>query len=540
MKISVVSGAPDARTADMLVYAAFTTAQPAGEGKGGVKGEKKGKKGKKAGKAPRSARKAPEARPGFGPHLAEVDEALGGLLLDTAAREGFSGAPGQIFSFHTHNRIAAGRVVLVGCGAADKLTVDSFRKLAAAAVKQGEKVKARRVVLVVPEAEDVREEARIEAAAEGALLAAYRFDRYLTKDKPTSTLEELELAPQGGKAARGRHEDALTRARAVAEGVCTARDLVNEPAGSLTPVDFARRAQEAGKKYGFRVTVLDERDMERERMGLMLAVSAAARPYKPPRVVRLEYRPSGKAHKKGGKHIALVGKGLTFDSGGLDIKPADGMLDMKVDMSGAAAVLGAMIAVAQIKPRVAVTGYLGCVENGIGGNAYHPGDVLVSRKGLTVEINNTDAEGRLVLADCIDLCLTEDKPDMLIDLATLTGACMVALGPSTAGVFSEDDDLAADIRTIGRRAGEDFWRLPLNDALMDQLKSNVADMKNTGTRFGGAITAALFLKQFVDGRATWAHLDIAGPADTDRETDYTAKGGAGFGVRTLVGLIDPK
>ena len=191
------------------------------------------------------------------------------------------------------------------------------------------------------------------------------------------------------------------------------------------------------------------------------------------------------------------------------------------------------------KPRVAVTGYLGCVENGIGGNAYHPGDIITSRKGLTVEINNTDAEGRLVLADCIDLALTEEKPDVLIDLATLTGACMVALGPTTAGVFSDDDELAEDIRTIGKRAGEDFWRLPLNEVLFEQLKSNIADMKNTGIRYGGAITAALFLKQFVDGRCTWAHLDIAGPADTDREWDYVQKGGVGFGVRTLVGLIDP-
>jgi leucyl aminopeptidase len=264
-------------------------------------------------------------------------------------------------------------------------------------------------------------------------------------------------------------------------------------------------------------------------------VAKAAAPYTPPRVVRLEYRPRGKAKK----HIVLVGKGLTFDTGGLDIKPPDGMLDMKVDMSGAAAVLGAMVALGRIRPDVAVTGYLGCVENGIGGNAYHPGDILTSRKGLTVEINNTDAEGRLVLGDCIDLAITEQKPDLLIDLATLTGACMIALGPNTAGVFTDDDALAEDIKTIGRRNGEDFWRLPLNDDLFGQLKSPIADMKNTGSRHGGAITAALFLKQFVDGRTAWAHIDIAGPAATDKDGDYTPRGGVGFGVRTLVGLIDP-
>jgi leucyl aminopeptidase len=345
-------------------------------------------------------------------------------------------------------------------------------------------------------------------------------------------VQQIELAIRG----RAKVDAAIARGVAIAEGVCLARDLVNEPPASLTPVEFATRAVATGKKTGFKVSVLDEKGIAREKMGLLMAVAKAALPYTPPRVVRLEYRPKGKARK----HICLVGKGLTFDSGGLDIKPADGMLDMKIDMSGAAAVLGAMSAIARIKPDVAVTGYLGCVENGIGGNAYHPGDILTSRKGLTIEINNTDAEGRLVLADVIDLALEKDKPDLLIDLATLTGACMVALGPTTAGVFTDDDALAADIQTIGKRCGEDFWRLPLNDDLMGQLKSPIADSKNTGTRMGGAITAALFLKMFVDGRATWAHIDLAGPASSEKETEYLARGGTGFGVRTLVGVIDPR
>ncbi len=528
MKLSVVSGAPDARTANLLVYAAFAASSPDAESKGPKGKKRKGKKKKK-----RDDDDGGERRPDFGGHLGDVDEALGGLLLETAAREGFTGEAGQTFSMHTHGRVAASRVLLVGLGAAEKLTVDAFRKLAGAAVKQGHKAKAKRAVVVVPEAGEIRQEARVTAAAEGALLAGYRFDKYFTKDKDKNapTLEEVEIAVSS----RARHEEALDRARAVADGVNLARDCVNEPAGTLNPQEFARRAQDAARAFGFKVTVLDEKDIAAERMGLILAVGAAAMPYSPPRVIKLEYRPA----KKAKKHIALVGKGVTFDSGGLDIKPADGMLDMKVDMSGAAAVLGAMAAVARIQPRVAVTGYMGCVENGVGGNAYHPGDVIKSRKGLTVEINNTDAEGRLVLADCIDLAITQEKPDVLIDLATLTGACMVALGPGTAGVFSEDDELAEDIRTIGRRAGEDFWRLPLNDALMEQLKSSLADTKNTGLRWGGAITAALFLKQFVDGRATWAHLDIAGPADTDKETEYVQKGGVGFAVRTLVGLIDP-
>ena len=343
-------------------------------------------------------------------------------------------------------------------------------------------------------------------------------------------MTSVELLQQSAPLAKA----AVTRGQAIAEGVALARDLVNECPSALTPAQFATEARKVGRQSNLTVSVLDEKGLAKERMGMMLAVARAATPYTPPRLVKLSYTPK----KKAKKHVCLVGKGLTFDSGGLDIKPAAGMLDMKVDMSGAAAVLGAMSAIGKLRPDVKVTAYLGCVENGIGGNAYHPGDVLTSRKGLTVEVNNTDAEGRLVLADCIDYALSKDKPDVLIDLATLTGACMVALGPTTAGLFTDDDDLAADLRNAGIRAGEDFWRLPLNDDLMGQLKSQIADCRNTGERMGGAITAALFLKQFVDDRATWAHLDIAGPATSDKEEGYKARGGAGFGVRTLVGFID--
>ncbi len=534
-KLVAVSGAPEARAADLIAYAvaqepraeSSTSATIAASARTTRGGAAKANAGKSK-KAPAKTAKAAKTLPA---ELAHVDAALGGLLSEVAAAEGFTGAAGQVLSLHTHGKLAAGRVVLIGVGPADKAGPDSFRRFAGLAVKTAEKAKARRAVLVIPEDGAVRLEARVEAAAEGALLASYRFDKYLTKDRAKPSLELVELAMP----TRARVDDSLVRARAVVDGVCLARDLVNEPAGSLTPVEFARRAVEAGRGAGIKVAVLDEKALARERMGMLLAVAKAASPYTPPRVVRLEYRPRGKAKK----HIVLVGKGLTFDTGGLDIKPADGMLDMKVDMSGAAAVLGAMVALGRIRPDVAVTGYLGCVENGIGGNAYHPGDILTSRKGLTVEINNTDAEGRLVLGDCIDLAITEQKPDLLIDLATLTGACMIALGPNTAGVFTDDDALAEDIKTIGRRNGEDFWRLPLNDDLFGQLKSPIADMKNTGSRHGGAITAALFLKQFVDGRTAWAHIDIAGPAASDKDGDYTPRGGVGFGVRTLVGLIDP-
>jgi leucyl aminopeptidase len=465
--------------------------------------------------------------------LDELDDATDGALWKAAGAEQFSFAADTTFSFDTHGLVGARRVVLLGLGAAEDLGVDQFRTAGGRAWRACRTHDAK-VVLQLPAIDAVSASNAAEAAVEGLLLASYKFDRYLSE----------EPASEGVTWARVIHPDVpkkadhlIARAEAVAEGVSLARDLVNEPPRTLSPEHFAAEAKRVGKETGLTINVLTEKELKKERMELMLAVSAAASPYRPPRMVRMAYRPKG---KKPRKHIVLVGKGLVFDSGGLDIKPAAGMLEMKIDMGGAAAVIGTMLTIGRLAPDdVAVTGYLGCVENGIGGNAYHPSDIIKSRKGLTVEVNNTDAEGRLVLADCIDYAIEKDSPDVLIDLATLTGACMVALGPSTAGLFSDDDDLAQDIRNNGERAGESFWRLPLNKALGYQLKSPIADTKNTGERFGGAITAGLFLQKFVDDRARWAHLDIAGPCTEDRDHAYTPRGGAGFGVRTLVGLIAP-
>lgn len=526
IKLSVHGGPLHTRTGDTLVVGVLRTSSDEEPKTTKKKTASKKAPSKKAGGKPGGDQAALAAQ------LGEIDRALDGLLSQSAAAEGFRGDADQTFAMHTLGKLPVSRVVLMGLGPKDKLSAETFRRLGGRAVREAGSRKAERVVLALPEADSVNTDAAAGAAVEGALLGLYRFDRYLTKNSEPPSVKELEVIADLDRA---RAKRALDHARAVADGVSLARDLVNECPGALTPEQFAKEARRVGKDTGLDVRVLTEKEIEKEKMGMMLAVSKAALPYTPPRLVRLHYKPTGKAKKK----IALVGKGLTFDSGGLDIKPAAGMLDMKIDMSGAAAVLGTMLSIGRIRPDVEVTAYLGCVENGIGGNAYHPGDVLRSRKGLTVEVNNTDAEGRLVLADCIDYALTTDKPDVLIDLATLTGACMVALGPTTAGLFSSDDELAEDIRNAGKRAGEDFWRMPLNEDLMGQLKSPIADMRNTGERYGGAITAALFLKQFVDDRARWAHLDIAGPAATERESDYTAKGGVGFGVRTLVGVIAP-
>lgn len=521
VKLSLASGPLSSSTGDLLVIGVFTPA-PA------VKGSTK-----KSGKGKDSSKAQDITAADLSAQIGEVDEAFDGKLAAAAFAEGFRAQKGQIFQMHTLGQLGADRVLLVGLGKSEDVGVDDFRKLGGKSAAEANARKAKLALIQLPDVESIRPDIVATAAAEGVLLGTYRFDRYLTENNEAPTLAEVKFFTSITKA---RLREAMTHAKAVAEGVSLARDLVNECAGALTPVEFAKTAKRVGKDVALDVQVLTEKELAKEKMGMMLAVAQAAQPYTPPRLVRLHYKPAKKAKKK----ICLVGKGLTFDSGGLDIKPAAGMLAMKVDMSGAAAVLGTMLSIGRLRPDIEVIGYLGCVENGIGGNAYHPGDVLISRKGLTVEVNNTDAEGRLVLADCIDYALTQDHPDTLIDLATLTGACMIALGPDTAGLFTADDALAEDIRTAGAKAGEDFWRLPLNAELMGQLKSNIADMKNTGERTGGAITAALFLQKFVDDRAQWAHLDIAGPAFSERETDYAAKGGAGFGVRTLVSILAPQ
>lgn len=498
MKVSVHGGAPHARKVDVLVLGV------AGDGKTAVT---------------------------LSGAAADVDQALSGVLAGVVKDEAFTGKAGKTLVVHTHGHIAARRVVLLGLGETGKLTQDGLRTAAGHAVNAANAVKGATVGLVLPSIDGLDDDASIRTQAEGSILAAYAFDKYLSK-KNENTAAEVELL--GFDAVPAGADAAIEAAHNVSNGVMLARDLVNEPAGTLNPEAFADRMVAMGKDVGLSVDVLMPDTLKQERMNLLLAVAAAATPYSPPRVVRLGYTPKGEAKK----HIVLVGKGLTFDCGGLDIKPAAGMLDMKMDMGGAAAVAGAMMAIAKLAPEgVAVTGYLGLVENGIGGNAYHPGDVIVSRKGISVEVNNTDAEGRLVMADVIDYAIEKESPDTLIDLATLTGACMVALGPHTAGLMSEVDGLVDAIKTSGEAAGEDFWRLPLNKKLDSQLKSKIADTKNTGERWGGAITAGLFLSKFVDGRADWAHIDIAGPTLSSKAEPYQPAGGTGFAVRTLAGFL---
>jgi len=360
-------------------------------------------------------------------------------------------------------------------------------------------------------------------AALGFLLGQYTFHRHKSEQKPTLT-ETLVLA--------GASDDdlaAVRRSEVVAEGVMMARDLINEPAMEKSPAVLASIASEMAAEVGLRIDVLDEAQIEEMGLGGLRGVSLGAA--NPPRLVRMWHEPEDPK-----AFLAIVGKGIVFDSGGLSIKPASGMEDMKTDMSGAAAVFGAMRAIARLGLPVRVVGIAPLTENMPGGAALRPGDVLKARNGKTIEVLNTDAEGRLVLADGLSLAV-EEGPDLIVDMATLTGACHVALGDHIAGLFGTDAATSA-VADAAETAGERVWRLPLPSDYRKQIDSEIADMRNTGkTRWGGAITAALLLKEFA-GDGAWAHLDIAGPARSTDAQHYIPKGGTGFGVRTMVALAE--
>ncbi len=450
------------------------------------------------------------------------------LLADEAKRRGFRGDAGKTLSLPVGRGRERKALVLAGVGPAEKIDGEALRLAAAAGARVARGLAVRHLA-VVP-AFDVDDPAGVSrAVAEGVLLAGYSFDRYRggRKEKKAGPSRVTILLGEGAPAARR----ASAVARAVARAISFARDLVNTPAGDLPPAEMARVATRAAREYGLRARVLGPREISRERMGGLLGVGRGST--HPPRFVHLAWKPRGRRPRA---RLAWVGKGITFDSGGYDIKGAAHMVDMKSDMAGAAAVLAAMTAVAELGLPVEVHGVLPLAENMISGDALRPGDVLKMRSGKTVEVDNTDAEGRLVLADALDWARTRIRPRMMVDLATLTGACVVALGEEAAGVMANDDQVRDRVLEAGRAAGERLWPLPLWDEYLDRLRSPVADLRNTGaSRWGGTLTAGLFLREFV-GDVPWAHVDIAGPAWRSRQHPYWGRGGTGFGVGTLVEL----
>ena len=417
-------------------------------------------------------------------------------------------------------------IVAVGMGDPAELTTEGVRRAAASLVRAaGHDAAVATTLLAAATVAGLEPAAAATALAEGASLATYRFVRYKGEPRP-SRLERLVVVGSGNGVGA-----ALERGARVAAAVALARDLVNEPAGTLTPSRLAEVAAEVASDRGLALTVWDEAAIAREGLGGLAGVARGSD--EPPRLIRLEHTPGGATQRA---RVALVGKGITFDSGGLSIKTAEGMESMKTDMSGAAAVLATMSAVSELVPDVAVVAIVPATENMPGGRATKPGDVLRIRNGTTVEVLNTDAEGRLVLADGLSLAV-EAGVDAIVDLATLTGACKIALGPKIAGLMANDEGWAEQVRAAAGRAGESVWPLPLPDEYRRSIDSEVADLKNIGSdRWGGALTAGLFLREFV-GSVPWAHLDIAGPARSSEDDGYVRKGGTGWGVRTLRALL---
>ena len=455
-----------------------------------------------------------------------VDAVLKGALAAAAKDQDFSGKPRQQLVLHTLGELPSKRVALLGLGARDEITAELLLRWAATAVRLANSVGAQSLLLVLPELPRSLEVAQL--IARGVALGGYRYDEYRSDKGRPATLRKVTW--HVNKAAAAAAKSGLAVGSAVAESVALARDLVNMPPLDLYPETFAARASKLAKAAGVKCQVLGPDVLKKKNMNLLLAVGQGSE--QKPRLVHLSYTP---AKGKAAAPVVLVGKGITFDSGGLSLKPPDAMYGMKMDMGGAAAALATILAAAKLKIGQPVHAILALAENMPSGSAIRPGDVVTSAAGKTIEINNTDAEGRLVLADALHYAGAL-KPRCIVDLATLTGACMVALGHHTTGLFSNDDKVADALLHAARRQGEDFWRLPLTPVLRDQLKSDIADMRNTGERFGGAITAALFLKEFV-GKTPWAHLDIAGPATSHEDAGILTKGGTGVGVAALVEFI---
>jgi leucyl aminopeptidase len=465
-----------------------------------------------------------------GPGAEEAIDGLGTPIQALLEARGFSGKTGEAVALPTLGRLPAATLLLIGLGERDKLDAETLRRAGGTLVREARG--ARHAVTTLPQALAGNQTAGVRAVTEAVLLAAYRFDRYKADNgdggAKRSRLERLELLAGEGPE-REALERALAAGRARAAATNLARDLVNTPANDLHPADLAAAAVRAVDGKDVTVTVKDEVELAAEGFGGIVGVGQGAA--NPPRLVELRYEPEGARGR-----VVLVGKGITFDSGGLSLKSPDGMITMKTDMSGAAAVIAVMSALRELGVQVAVTGYLATAENMPSGMALRPGDVLKMKNGKTVEVLNTDAEGRLVMADALALGATA-QPDAIVDVATLTGACVIALGKRYAGLMSNDDDLAAELLEAAGTAGERAWRLPLPEEYRKDLDSDVADLKNVGGRDGGALVAGLFLQEFVDGRP-WAHLDIAGPARRDSEDGYLGKGASGAAVRTLLSWLE--
>lgn len=456
---------------------------------------------------------------------AAVDHALGGAISSLISRGEIKGKAGEVGIIHTLGRMPAGIVAVAGLGKSQDFTADRIRGVAGDFSRELRKLNCRRIATILHGAGEGGIELAVsaQAIAEGALLGLYSFDRY-RKPEHHDIEDMLFVVQDRGSVALV--ERSIDRAIVVAEAANLARTMVDEPSNYMTPGRMAQTAEELANRYDLELKVLEVRDMEVLGMGALLAVARGSS--EPPKMIVLSYR--GDEHSE--KGIGFLGKGITFDSGGISIKPSEGMGEMKQDMAGAAAAMAALGAVAGLRLPVNATAVIPATENLPSGTALKPGDVLRAMNGKTIEVISTDAEGRLILADALSYAQKLGLSP-LIDLATLTGACRVALGTSYAGLFSNSQALADEVLGAAGRTGERMWQMPMPEEYRELLKSEIADIKNGGFKLGGAIMAALFLAEFTD-ETPWVHIDIAGPASSTKESGYLVKGATGFGVRTLV------
>lgn len=465
-----------------------------------------------------------------------VDAKLDGALRELLSGGDFAGERGETYLLRTRGALPSQRVLLVGLGEREKFDADVLREAAAASVQTARKHETLATVIHDVGVGGLAPEVAAQAVAEGALLGAYRFGKYRASgEREEQKLHLLQLVESDARRLSAVGAGA-ERGLRIAEAVCYARDLANEPASELTPRGLAERAEELAQAFSLSCETLTERDMELEGMGGVLGVARGSE--EPPRLIVLEHEGRGTEDNP----VVLVGKGVTFDSGGLSLKAREGMIHMKYDMAGAAAVLGTMQAVASLKLPLRVVGLIPAVENLPSGRALKPGDVLKMSNGKTVEVTNTDAEGRLILADAL-VYAQRYGPRAVVDLATLTGACVVALGEETAGLFSNDAALTEGVKAAAHASGERVWELPLYDEYKTLIESEVADLKNSvlgrGSFQPGAIAAAKFLEAFVD--YLWVHLDIAGVAfNVESRRYYPKKGATGYGVRLLTEWLTAK
>ena len=460
---------------------------------------------------------------------AAVDQALDGAIAQLIKAGEIKGKLGELALIHTLGKIPARRVVVAGLGKQSEFGLDIIRRIVGEACRFLRTKGAKKVATIThgTGAGGIEPEKSAQAIAEGGILGLYTFRKHITKEPETGEIEDLLIVDRD-ESRLPQLERGCSMGKVMAEAANFARDMINEPANFMTPGDMAEVAKKLAAEYNLKCTVLDRGQMQELGMGALLGVAQGSR--QEPKFIVLEYKGDSSSQKT----LGLVGKGITFDSGGISIKSSEGMVDMKGDMAGAATIVATLRALVELKSKINVTALAPATENLPGGAALKPGDVLKAMSGKTIEVASTDAEGRLILADALSYA-GKLGLSPLVDVATLTGACRIALGTVCSGAFTNNQELVDKVIKAGEKAGEHIWQMPMYEEYKEQNKSDVADIKNTGGRYGGAITAAQFLSTFVED-TPWVHLDIAGTSESDKEKGYIVKGATGVGVRTLANL----